>query len=187
MDAARPALFRFTGSAAAPVKPSPSIAAPEPAVSQEVRSGSRAVAPWRGPVLACGVTIAATAGLAYAVLSPEQGRRATASAPATADRGVILTCAEEPVARESDPDAVDADGSPALSAPVVPALHVWDGRPVRAVPTDTLPDGSDSTGGVIRSGGINRAGGATSAAAWTPAPQVRAVNAAVWLTGEIAD
>ncbi|NNJ25591.1 hypothetical protein [Alienimonas chondri] len=201
--AARRSLFQFDRPAPPPAT-APDVEAPLPRLSQQAirpqaegdvrREDFRAVGAWRGPMLACGVTIAATAGLAYAVLAPEAGQSAKPTARPPADvGGVILASAAEPADETTDaaPCAkapAKATGSPA--SPVVSALHVSDGRPVRAVPTDVIPDPIDAGGrlipgsGVIRGDGVVPAGGP---AAQGSALQTGGVTPAVWLTGEIAE
>ncbi|MFH5804002.1 hypothetical protein [Alienimonas sp. DA493] len=176
--AARPALFRFERLASPAAEERCAAPAAEPAL----RPNAKAVSAWRGPVLACGVTIAATAGLAYAVLSPEDARRHRAAVPPTGD-GVILLSAERAAAKSAGVRPAAAPEEPA-EAPVVPALHVWDGRPIRAVPTDTLPEAFDAGGGLIPADGVVPTAGAAGVA--LPA-RADAVAPAVWLTGEIAE
>ena len=181
--AARPTLFRFDRpappAAAAPVEPA-ATAPPRPI-------DERAVAAWRGPVLACGVAVVATAGLAFSALAPEAGRRrAKPPAPPTAG-GVILASAAEETAEAIPPvEEVPATAPVTIDAvpapPVVPALHVWDGRPIRAVPTDTLPNEFGAPGGPVRADGVTTAGGE-----FAEAPRAGVVSPAVWLTGEIVD
>ncbi|QDT17917.1 hypothetical protein [Alienimonas californiensis] len=177
--AARPALFRFERLAS----PAAEELRAAPPAGPALRRNPRAASAWRGPVLACGVTIAATAGLAYAVLAPEDGRRHKAAVPARTDAGVILISAEDAAAELSA--APDESASADVAAPpVVTALHLWDGRPIRAVPTDTLPEAFDAAGGRIPPDGVIRAGGAGGEA---PSSHAGAVAPAVWLTGEIAE
>ena len=154
------ALFRFAPPA------------PGDAEAGEERRPTDDAAAWRGPVLACGATVAATAGLAFAVLTPgEDARRPAAPVPAAGT--VILSAASEPAAEPGERPARE----------VVSALHVWDGRPVRAVPTDTLPDPLSEPGGLTLADGVAPAVGFTVR---DTVPAGRAVPA-IWLTGEIAD
>ena len=169
--AARSALFRFA-------PPSADAAAASDAGLHHVRDADRdadrPVAAWRGPVLACGVTVAATAGLVFAALCPEDASRRGAAARPRPGAVILSASAEEPV---------EADGSAA--APVVSALHVWDGRPVRATPTDTLPDAHGADG-------LTLANDVSVAEPHEPRPDAAQRNRdriapAVWLTGEITD
>ena len=156
---AHSSLFRFAAPPAAPA-----VAAPaEP--GEDRATLDRTTAAWRGPVLICGATVAATAGLAFAVLAPEgNAPRPAAAVTAVPDAAVLPAAAEE----TEEP-----------AGAVVPALHVWDGRPVRAVPTDSVPD-------PLRDFGVTPARRIVPAAAAAPAAGRRRVAPAVWLTGEIA-
>ena len=156
---ARSSLFRFAAPPAAPAV----AATGEP--PEDRATVDRATAVWRGPVLICGGTVAATAGLAFAVLAPEgNAPRPAAAVTAVPDAAVLPAAAEDA-------------GEPAGA--VVSALHVWDGRPVRAVPTDTVPD-------PLRDFGVTPARLVVPAAAAAPATGRGRVAPAVWLTGEIA-
>ena len=155
--AAPPSLFRFAAPPAAPAV----SAEPE----EDRAAVDRTTAAWRGPVLICGATVAATAGLAFAVLVPEgDAPRPAAAVTAPPDAAVLPAAAEE----TQEP-----------AGAVVPALHVWDGRPIRAVPTDTVPD-------PLRDFGVTPARLVVPAAATAPAAGRGRVAPAVWLTGEIA-
>ena len=165
--AARSALFRFA-------PPSADAADAAEGGNPVVRDEDRPVAAWRGPVLACGVTVAATAGLVCAALCPEDASRRGAAARPRPGAVILSASAEEPV---------EADESAA--APVVSALHVWDGRPVRATPTDTLPDAHGADG-------LTLANDVSVAEPHEPRPDAAQRNRdriapAVWLTGEITD
>ena len=134
-------------------------------------------AAWKAPVAMCAAAVLGTAGLIAAVL------------PA-GDRTEPDTAAAVPAAGGGDGGAV----------PVVSALHLSDGRPVRAVPVDTLPE---ETGDLWTAGSAPpsfdglfvpparpaapSAGPAPvrTAAADRSAAAPRRVAPAVWLTGEI--
>ena len=166
--AARTALFRF-------VPPSADAAAGTVPDIHNGRDEDRPGAAWRGPVLACGVTVAATAGLVCAALCPEDASRRSAAARPRPGAVILSASAEEPV---------ETDGSAA--APVVSALHVWDGRPVRATPTDTLPEDAGGADGLTLANDVAPAGptGPRSRAADRNRDRIAP---AVWLTGEITD
>ena len=160
--AAPSSLFRFAAPPAAPAVPAAPAAPAEP--GEDRPTVDRTTAAWRGPVLICGATVAATAGLAFAVLVLEgYAPRPAAAVTAVPDAAVLPAAAEE---TEGPAEAV------------VPALHVWDGRPVRAVPTDTVPD-------PLRDFGVTPARLVVPAAATTPTAGRGRVAPAVWLTGEI--
>ena len=127
-------------------------------------------AAWRTPVAACGAALAGTAALIVCVLPSD------APAPRPAAAGVRTAAA----------DGRDAE-------PVVPALHVSDGRPVRATPQDTLPEDAAPAAvvradavfaGVLPPAPVPAARPVRTAAA-VGVPGGARVAPAVWLTGEI--
>ena len=187
--AARPALFRFErpeSSAAARAESS----APDAEPGAVRRVDDRSIAAWRGPVLACGVTIAATAGLAFTVLSPAtgSGRRGSLADRPPAGSVILASAAslEEADAATED-KASGAEQAADETAPVVTALHIWDGRPIRAVPTDTLPEAAATPEGWIRADGFTPTAGVSPSSTPDVVPDGGAVAPAVWLTGEIAE
>lgn len=127
-------------------------------------------AAWKAPVAMCAAALGGTAVLIAAVLPADDAAPIappTTFAPASAGDG-------------------DAE-------PVVTALHVWDGRPVRATPLDTLPEDA-APASAVWDGAVASAGLARPAAPPAPVRTASADDAspvgsrvapAVWLTGEI--
>ena len=130
---------------------------------------SRRPAAWTAPVAMCAAALGGTAVLIAAVV------------PADADAPAAGPTTFAPVAAEA------GDGEP-----VVTALHVWDGRPVRATPQDTLPEDAapaaavwaDALAGSRVTPAARPAPVRTASAADVP-PTGSRVAPAVWLTGEI--
>ena len=129
----------------------------------------RRPAAWKAPVAMCVAALGGTAVLIAAVM-PGDG-----DGPASGPAGFA------PVAAEAGEDV-----------PVVTALHVWDGRPVRATPQDTLPEDAapaaavwaDAVAGSRVTPAVRPAPVRTASAAGVPPAGAR-VAPAVWLTGEI--
>ena len=132
---------------------------------------SRRPAAWKAPVAMCAAALGGTAVLIAAVV------------PADAEAPAAGPTTFAPVAAEA------GDGEP-----VVTALHVWDGRPVRATPQDTLPEDA-APAAAVWADAVAAAGSPvspavipapvrTASAAGVPAAGSR-VAPAVWLTGEI--
>ena len=151
----------------------------DPAAVEPDAAAPRRPAAWRAPVVTCAAAAAVTAGLIASLLPagdpPDEGGPA----------GVT------PVAASGGDDA----------EAVVSALHLSDGRPVRAAPVDTLPDepaavwataeaaplfpGAAAPPPVPTTAPIVRAPAVRTATADAPAAARPRVAPAVWLTGEI--
>ena len=136
-------------------------------------------AAWKAPLAACGAGLAGTAALIWAVTPAAEAPARVAPAPS----GVAAAFA--PAAAGAGDDE-----------PVMPALHVWDGRPVRATPQDTLPEDAPAAAALWTGAVAAATAGPGTPPAATGSP-VRTASAgdipaagsrvapAVWLTGEI--